>query len=234
MANGRCYYTYQELLAMIQILILKGFGFSLEKIQSIVKERARYKLCALKAQKMVLLREQEQLQKNLQLIDLMIQQSNQEDKIMQQDAQMYLETMKNKQAYVQYFDESYMKAKTESVLSQFRSAVGEAYFQEVHRRGSQSSLVDAQIYGQRYGQFVSKMHEAMDQRLDVHSEAIEALLIEQWDILKMVYPDTSSKTIYLAIRDILCTQPEEKNQAAQPLFDYLSLAMEAFADKRFE
>ncbi len=236
MMNGRCIYGMKEVLTLLHILTLKDFGFSLEKIQSILNESERYKLCALKAQKAVLLKQQTRLNKNLELIDFMIEQSKQEKKMDVYDGKMpsHLEALKPKYECVQYFDESYVKEKMAMAFEIFRQEVGDEYYDSFKKKSGQIDLQDAQIYGGRMGQFLNKIQEAMDKQWPVDSEEVQQLVITQWETLKMVYPDTTSKRIYLAIRDQICHNPITQGEpAAAPMFHYISQAMEVFAETNF-
>lgn len=234
MENGRGIYGVQELFTLIQILTLKDFGFSLAKIQSILNESGKYKLCALKAQKTMLLKQQKDLNKNLQLIDLMIEQSKQENTMISCDVPNHLEALKSKQECVRCFDESYAKEKMEAAFEKLRKDVGDEYYKAFRNKANQMDLKDAQIYGARTGMFLKAIKEAMDKEINIDSDEVQKLVAAQWENLKMIYPDTKSKKVYLAIRDQLCNSSLVQCDAETArLFKYMSQAMEVFAEKNF-
>ena len=236
MANGRCIYGTEEILIFVQILTLKDFGFSLKKIQSILKETGRYKLCALKAQKTVLLKQQIRINKNLELIDFMIEQSKREKPMNTPDVKMpsHLEALKSKDDSAKHFDTSYVQEKMKAAFEKLRQETGEEYFESFMKKSSEMDIRDAQIYGGRMGQLFNQIQEAINQQRQIDSEEVQQLMAAQWEALKIIYPDTSSKRIYLAIRDQLCNNAiTEGDQAVASLFHYVNQAMGAFAESHF-
>lgn len=234
--NGRSIYGTKEVFTLLHILTLKDFGFSLEKIQSILNESERYKACALKAQKAVLLKQQTRLSKNLELIDFMIEQSKQEKKMEGYDGKMPnpLEALKPKYECVECFEEFYVREKMAVAFESFRQETGVEYYDALKKKSGELDAQDAQIYGGRIGQFLNKIQEAMDKQWLVDSEEVQQLITTQWEALKMVYPDTHSKRIYLAIRDQLCHNSISQGEPATArMFDYISAAMGVFAETHF-
>jgi DNA-binding transcriptional MerR regulator len=236
MMNGRCLYGIKEIVTLLHILTLKDFGFSLEKIKSILNEGGRYKICALKAQKTVLLKQQTRLNKNLELIEFMIEKSKEENKMDADEVKMPnpLEALKPKYECVQCFDESYIKEKMAISFEVFRKETGYEYYDSLKKKSNQMGFQDAQIYGGRIAQFLKKIQEAIDRQWPVDSKEVQQVIANQWEALKMVYPDTASKRVYLAIRDQICHNSiSQGDPVSARLFHYISEAMGIFAENSF-
>lgn len=143
-----------------------------------------------------------------------------------------LDQMKHKKEYAKYFDEAFMEEKANQFKEQFRLQVGDEYYEYFIKKGEELSVLIAGDYGRKYGMFVNKMTEALEKGLHPESTEVQILLVEQWEILKMVYPETHSQKIYFAIRNQLCDFPaEEKDVLA--LRDFLYQAMTTFGQQHF-
>jgi hypothetical protein len=143
------------------------------------------------------------------------------------------EYFKNKEC-AKYFEETYTAEKRQEMLDQFKVAVGGEYFDVYLDKVQQLDTATAQIYGMKSGQFFGQIMTAMAQDQAVDSPEVQQLVANQWETLQQLYPSTNSKHIYLAIRDQLCNNPFtrdlDKTPDARRIMDYISQAMEVFAD----
>jgi DNA-binding transcriptional MerR regulator len=236
MANGRCYYGIKELFYLSQIILLKDFGFSLEKIKSILNSKEVCKTSALIAQKKILKREQDRLKSSLQMIESMIKHSKEkrEMNITPEMIDNCVNQLKSKQEYAKYFDEAYMEEKAREIKDNFRLRVGDEYYDIYIRKTEQQNISIACEYGSQYGLFLRKLIASLENGLDEGSIEVQNLMGEQWEILQMVYPDTRSQKVYFAIRDQLCSfPPEMMNQQAEALSAYMSKAMTIYSETHF-
>lgn len=234
MANGRSLYGIKELIYLAQIITLKEFGFSLNKIKSIIYDKPVYKLSRLIAQKKILTKELDRLKTNLQMIKSMIH-FYQEKPMLEmtpEQVETHLEQLKSKKEYAKYFDETFMEEKTKQFQEEFRLKVGDEYYEYFIKKSEHQNVLTAQDYGCRYGVFLNKLNQTIEQKLCPESTEAQALIQEQWEILQIIYPKTCSRTIYFAIRDQLCNFPAEEKQTAI-LRDFLYQAMTHFGQCYF-
>jgi len=144
--------------------------------------------------------------------------------------------IQNEQEYVQCLDESYAE-KMEERLHGFRIVTGDEYFDAFKQKSGGLNTMDAQTYGAQSGLFVCAILKAMEQKLGVDSAEVQQIIEKEWETLTLVFPETNSKKIYLAIRDLMFKNPpinkELKNQEFELLMNYISQAMEVFAEKHF-
>ncbi|PIS02000.1 MAG: hypothetical protein COT85_07610 [Chlamydiae bacterium CG10_big_fil_rev_8_21_14_0_10_42_34] len=234
MANGRSLYGIKEVLYLSQIITLKEFGFNLHKIKSIIHDKPTYKLSKLIAQKKILNKELVRLRTSLEMIESMIH-FYQEKPMLEmtpEQVETYFEQIKNKKEYVKYFDEAFMEEKAKQFEKQFRLKVGDEYYEYFIQMSKNQNVLTAQDYGRRYGEFLNKLNQVIEQKLSPESPEVQTLIREQWEILHTVYPDTCSQKIYFAIRDQLCNFQTE-NKQAEALGDFLYEAMTNFGQCHF-
>src|SRR5579872_5510729 len=234
MANGRSLYGIKELIYLTQIITFKEFGFSLNKIKSIIHDKPVYKLSRLIAQKKILNKELDRLRTSLQMIESMIH-FYQEKPMLEmtpEQVETHFEQIKSKKEYAKYFDEAFMEEKTRQLQEQFRLNVGDEYYEYFIKKGENQNFLTAQDYGRRYGVFLNKLNHAIELKLHPESTEVQTLIQEQWEILQTVYPETRSRKIYFAIRDQLCDFPVEEKQATA-LRDFLYQAMTNFGQRSF-
>lgn len=234
MANGRSLYGIKELIYLTQIITFKEFGFSLTKIKSTIYDKPVYKLSRFIAQKKILNKELDRLKASLQMIESMIR-FYQEKPMLEmtpEQVETHFEQLKSKKEYAKYFDEAFMEEKTKQLQEQFRLKAGDEYYEYLMKKSEHQNVLTAQDYGRRYGEFLNKLNQAIEQKLCPESTEVQALIREQWEILQMVYPETSSRDIYFAIRDQLCDFPVEETQAAA-LREFLYQGMTHFGQRYF-
>lgn len=234
MVNGRCYYGVKEVIYLTQILSLKEFGFSLHKIKSLLKDNPVCKISKLVAQKLILTKELEHLKTNLQVIESMIKYYNENNMtdITPELIEANFEKFRSKTEYAKYYDEAALQEYAKQSKGAFRLRVGEEYYEcYLKKTGQQDAMIAAQ-YGHQYGVFLKNLIESFAKGLAEDSSVVQNLIREQWKTLKMIYPDTDSQTIYLAIRDQLSFSPIQDEQA-QSFLDYLSKAMTIYSEHHF-
>lgn len=234
MANGRSLYGTKELLYLTQIITFKEFGFSLNKIKSILHDKSNYKLSKLIAQKKILTKEFDRLKTSLQMIESMIH-FYQEKPMLEmppEQIETHIEQMSCKREYAKYFDEAFMEEKAKQLREEFRLQVGEEYYAYYVKKGELQNVVTAQDYGRKYGIFLNKLNGAIQAMLQPESIEAQTLIQEQWAILQMVYPETQSQKIYFAIRDQICNFPGEEMEI-QTLRNFLFSAMTLFGQDHF-
>jgi len=139
----------------------------------------------------------------------------------------HFEQIKSKQEYAKYFDEEFMEEKSKQFQEQFRLKVGDEYYEYFIKKGEYQNVLTAQEYGHRYGVFLNKLKQAMEQKLRPESKEVATLIQEQWEILQMVYPETWSQNIYFAIRDQLCDF-SVKEKPAEAFREFFYQAMTNF------
>jgi DNA-binding transcriptional MerR regulator len=232
MENGRSFYGIKELLYLIQILNLKEFGFSLNKIKSILHDKPAHKLSKLTAQKKILIKKLDRLKTGLQTIESMIQSTKEKPMLEMTPEQIetQFEQIRSKKEYAKYFDEAFLEEKAKQSQEQFRLQAGDEYYEVYLSKGERQNLLSAQEYGQKYGAFLNKLGKAIENKLCPESEETQILINEQWEILQMAYPETRAQKIYFAIRDQICDFPGEE---ALALRDYLFQAMTIFGERHF-
>jgi DNA-binding transcriptional MerR regulator len=234
MANGRSLYGIKELIYLSQIITFKEFGFSLEKIKSILHDKPTYRLSKLIAQKKILNREFERLKIGLQTIESLINYYKEKPMLEMTPEQIetHLEQMRSKKEYAKYYDEAFSEEKAKQFKEQFRLQVGDEYYDYFIKKGEHQNTLTAQDFGRKYGVFLTKLNGARENGLSSESIEVQNLLREQWEILQMVYPETHSQKIYFAIRDRLCDFPVEE-KGASAMRDYLYQAMTSFGQRFF-
>jgi hypothetical protein len=150
------------------------------------------------------------------------------------DVKITSQDLTPKQEIIQMYDESSFQEKTAITFEKFRVAAGDEYYDSFKEKSSQLDAEAAGVYGGRMGVCIGKMGVAMQKQLPVDSKEVQALVATEWEAMKMVYPDTTSKRIYLAIRDQLCYSPiAQAVPDAAPYCEYHSAAMEVFAQTNF-
>lgn len=234
MANGRSLYGFKEFIYLTKIITFKEFGFSLNKIKSILHDKPAYKLSKLIAQKKILSKELDRLKVSFKTIESLINFYKEKPmlEMSPEQMEMHLDQMKNKKEYTKYFDETFMKERENPFKEQFRLQVGDEYYEYFVQKSTQQSVLTAGDYGRKYGAFLNKMIEALEKGQHPASTEVQTLLAEQWEILKMVYPETRSQKIYFAIRNQSCDFPAvEKKTLA--LRDFLYQAMTIFGKQHF-
>lgn len=236
MANGRCYYGMRELFKLSLILSLKEFGFGLKKIQSILEKNGTHMASVLRAQKTIILKEQERLKKSLQMIDVMIQHYK-GDKTMDatpENIENMVEAFKAKKEHAKYFEEAFMEERRNEYENKIRCRVGEEYWEALLEKGRGQNIVTGYEYGKRYGELYKDITEAMKSGFKEDSKEVQTLMEKQWEILQMIYPPTHSKEVYFAIRDQL-TEPFDMEHKVEvlPFLNFVNSAMTIFGEKHF-
>ncbi len=234
MANGRSLYGFKEFIYLTKIISFKEFGFSLNKIKSILHDRPVYKLSKLIAQKKILSKELDRLNANFKAIDSLINFYKEKPmlEMTPEQIEQHLDQMKNKKECAKYFDEAFMKEKANTFQDQFRLQAGDEYYEYFVKKGEEQNVLTAGDYGRRFGAFLNQMIGALEKRLDPSSAEVQTLIAEQWEILKMVYPETCLQKIYFAIRNRVCDFPAVEKETLA-LRDFLFQAMTAFGKKHF-
>ncbi len=235
MKNGRCYYGIKEVISLSQIRSLKELGLSLSKIKSLIDEKVIYKkINILVMQKKILRKEQDRLKSSLQMVDSIIKYYKENNMDITPEAiEAHFEQM-NKKEYVKYFDESYMQEKAKEFKDNFKLRVGDKYYDVFLKKSEQQNIFTAQEYGKRFGLCLGKLSESFEKGLDESSSEVQNIIGEQWEVLKIVYPDTNSYNVYTAIRDQLCSfskgDVDERNKSFS---DYMFKAMTIYAENNF-
>ena len=150
------------------------------------------------------------------------------------DVKVTSQDLKPKQEIVQLQDNSSFEEMIAQSMETFRLAVGDEYYDSYIERASHMDVETAKNFGARMGKCGGKLGLAMEQSSPVDSKEVQELVAKHWEIIKMVYPNTSSKHIYLAIRDQMCYSPMTASvPEAKAFCDYLAAAMDVFAQSHF-
>ncbi|MCH9614017.1 MAG: hypothetical protein SP1CHLAM54_10260 [Chlamydiia bacterium] len=236
MGNGRRLYGVMELVLLGQILSLKEFGFSLSKIKSILGKKPLQRVSALMAQKEMLLDEQKRLKSSLQMIDSMMSFYKENTMDMPANMEECFSSLKNRQEYQKYFDEGVTDNWSKTLDHRLMLRVSDKYFAAYKKKKKRltTSTAFATEYGRQYGTIAGKLGVFQAKGIDVASAEVQKLMEKQWEILQMVYPNTSSKNVYFVIRD-LCTDcpPEFKSQEGDKSLAYMKKAMTIFGNNSF-
>ena len=217
MANGRRYYGTLQFLRLQKILYFKEIGFSLKKIKSILGLKNRSEVSLLTAQKEVLVKEIQRLEKVAKSIDRAIEH--------------YKGNTMSEQEICNQFDNIHNKVKEYQKLAE--EQFGKEFIDESMKKLNAMSQEERVAHGKKGIEVMNKVVVAINNNVEPDSEEAQALMQECFDINSVCAP--LNKEMYLNSRECLLEDlgpfPARKLHPKLPEFMYE--AMGIFATSTF-
>ena len=244
MANGRRYYSKNQLIRLMHILSLKDLGFSLKKIHSLLSKTPADNTIALKVQKEILLKEINQLQFRNAIIDVII--SNYKGvynmDMSEQEIKNNFSLLMSRKEIAKFFDENYAREKGKEYEDVYRSQLGEGKWKEHQEKIMQTNVKDALELGAESGQVAAALINAYANHAKEDSEEIQQLIAKALESQRKFMPDSISKKDCLCLRDQLtgwdfknlqakCS--EKEFEELKKYHTFLYKAWTIFAEKNF-
>ena len=163
--NGRRIYGRDELLRLQEILYFKEMGFSLKKIESILNAKQLSKVEMLTAQKKIIEKEVSRYKKIIQSIEITI---NHYKGLKMSDKQL-----------VSNFDE--FKNKTSDAIKVMEEKFSSETLDAYKAKTQSMSTEELMKYGQKSTELLSRIVNAMKEKLDPASDEVQKLMQDYFD-----------------------------------------------------